>query len=491
MSEKMEAPEATNSNKQYSVFFSHKANDQKVTSQLKDLLGTHTENIEYFISEDIEKGTRWREVIAERLNLANFLVLVFTDPNEDWEWCLYETGFFDALSQVPQSTRRTLCLHNASTPPPSPIANLQTIPATKKDVTQWLSELFKFTKQGKTPPPNLASKICKLFANSQKPIYCQRSIDIVVNCASLTSPDDLPDDTTIEGDERLMEELFGGYNGRLDWKSAKGRFRKFPNSAEVNLNTLKELSRAVYAIYNHNIVHPTQGILFVEQGPKRYRPVLDRARELTNDRICCQILLTEEVGGQLQNVDNRLGALLTSIRLAVRIRWEIVRPFASNVRAQARVDPRKLRFDLQTCFNNVFLEAEFRGYFSERDVLNAFESDADKKRILDIMTKWRKTYPKIWQGIGFSDVTETFGEVSDQPLTRQDLSLLESGLRELEKMNRDFLSMAVARAEALVQRELAIPVTNGPHPSNDALSIKQKGSRSGDRLELATSTGLR
>ena len=48
---------------------------------------------EYFISEDIEKGTRWRETIAERLNLANFLVFVFTDPDEDWEWSLYETVF--------------------------------------------------------------------------------------------------------------------------------------------------------------------------------------------------------------------------------------------------------------------------------------------------------------------------------------------------------------------------------------------------------------
>jgi hypothetical protein len=145
------------------------------------------------------------------------------------------------------------------------------------------------------------------------------------------------------------------------------------------------------------VVDPTQGILFVERGPKRYRPIISRASELANDRFRCQILLTEEAGGQLQNVDNRLGALLTSIRLAVRIRWEIVRPFASDVRAPARVDARKLPFDLQACFNNVFLEADLRRYFSERDVLNAFENEADKKKVPDIMTKWKKTYPKIWQ----------------------------------------------------------------------------------------------
>jgi hypothetical protein len=476
MNDTIATPQARESNKKYSVFFSHKVNDQKVTSQLKELLAHHTQNIDYFISEDIEKGTRWREIIAKRLNLANFLVLVFTDPDEDWEWCLYETGFFDALSQVPDSTRRTFCLHATSTPPPSPIANLQSVPATKRDVKQWLSELFRYTEQPAAPLPKLASKICKLFENNRKPIYCQRSIDITVNCASLASPDDLPEDTVIEGQERLMEELFGSYNGKLDWKSAKDRFRKFPNSAEVNLNTLKELSRAVYAIHNRNIVHPTQGILFVEQGPKRYRPIISLARELTNDRIRCQIALTEEVGGQLQNVDNRLGALLTSIRLAVRIRWEIVRPFASNVRAQARVDARKLRFDLQTCFNNVFLEAEFRGYFSEKDILNAFERDEDKKKVLRIMEKWKTTYPKIWRGIGFLDVTETFGEVSEQPMTPQDRSSLESGLRELESLNRDFLSLAVARAEVLIQRELAVLPQKGLRRPrrNGQSSVKRK-----------------
>jgi hypothetical protein len=32
--------------------------------------------------------------------------------------------------------------------------------------------------------------------------------------------------------------------------------------------------------------------------------------------------------------------------------------------------------------------------------------------------------------------------------------LLDTGLRELEKMNRDFLEIAVARAAVLIQREI-------------------------------------
>jgi len=36
-----------------------------------------------------------------------------------------------------------------------------------------------------------------------------------------------------------------------------------------------------------------------------------------------------------------------------------------------------------------------------------------------------------------------------------DLALLETGLRELKELNRDFLSMALTRAGALIEREMA------------------------------------
>jgi TIR domain len=452
----MTTTSGTDPHGKYSIFFSHKTNDSGVTNALKDLLDSNTENVEFHIAEQIEKGANWRKAIVELLNRANFLVLVFTDPNEDWGWCLYETGFFDALSQS-ESRRRIWCLHNASTDPPDPIAGLQTIPAEKTKVEQWLKELFSSTEQTKAlffkNIPELAEKICELFLIDQKPFYSQRSLNIIADRTLLKSPDDLPDNATIKGDQPLMGELFGTFSTNIDWKSLKERFRRFPNSAEVNLNTLKEISRAIYSVCNHSIVHPAQGIFFVEQGPKRYRPVLSRAKDITKDQIDCEIMLVEDVGGQLQNMDKPLAALLTAIRIAMRIRWEIVRPFSSNVQTLARLDSQKLRFDLQTCFNNIFLEAEFRGNYSTGDLLDAFEG-ADKEKLLDIIDKWNETYPKIWSGIGFSDVTKTFGEVSKEPMSAEDQCLLQSGLQKLERLNRDYLAMAVPRVEVLIQNEL-------------------------------------
>ena len=447
----------TPSRSECSVFFSHKLNDENVTSSILNLLRRYTKNVDFFISEEITKGKPWLEAIHDHLNRARFLVLVFTDPDEDWGWCLYESGFFDALRQIPKPSRRIWCLHHASTSPPSPLAGLQSIPVKTQDVKQWLTELFKETGQTEeqyTEIHKVAEEICKLFSIDQKPIYSKRSIKITANRTQL-SPDDLPDDASVEGDRRLMEELFGTTADKIDWKSIKEWFRKFPNSVDVNLGTLREISYVINCISKRIVFHNIQGIIFVDQGPKRYRPIISWAKETTEDQIDCNVIFVEEASGQLQNVPKRMEVLLTAIRMAIRIRWEIIRPFVydSTVRILARSNPHKLRSDLQISLNNIFLEAEFRGKFSKEDLLNAFEA-TDQKAILDIYDKWNESYPKIWRGIGFSDVNENFGEVSEGPMRDEDLSLLEAGLQGVEKVNRDFLAMAVARGELLIQNEL-------------------------------------
>jgi hypothetical protein len=152
--------------------------------------------------------------------------------------------------------------------------------------------------------------------------------------------------------------------------------------------------------------------------------------------------------------------------MATRIRWEIVRPFVldSNVRLLAR-NARKLRYDLQTCFNNILIEAEFRGNFSENDVWKAFESRTDKDKIETMISEWGELYSQIWKNIGFKDRIETFSDVSAEPFADEDIDSLDAGMRKLEEMNRDFLEIAVARAKVLVQEELA--KTNSPLPSSD------------------------
>lgn len=443
----------------YTIFFSHKHDEEKATRDIIDIVRHHTDGVDCFISEDIERGTDWRKEIAEKLSNSDFLVLVFTDPEEDWKWCLYETGFFDALSQLPGGqARRIYCLHNESSGPPNPIASLQSIPANVKAIKQWITELFEKTKQNRPEfikdIPIISEQICNLFLAERKHIYDAKSISLDIKCSVIKSPHDLPDDTLILGEKGLMEELFGTGSGKLRWGMAKQRFGQFLNSSEVNLRTLREISRASYSICNDNKPLPIQGTIFVGDGPKRYRPVINHAKQVSSDLVSCEILLTEDAGGPLQNVDRNLGVLLTTMRMAVRIRWEIVKPFTSRIDNLATENPKKLRSDLQTCLNNIFSEAEFRGTYSSSDVTVAFDKDEEKTTMRQIINASEKTFQRLWRSIGFDNMSETFGKVSASPFSAKDKKLLNDGLAELGDMNARFLGMAAIRLDQLIQEEL-------------------------------------
>ena len=109
----MRPPLSPNPIAPYTVFFSHQRRDEAVVRELINIIYSWTENIECFLSENIEKGIDWRNTIAEILTRASVLVMVFTDPDGDWSWVLYETGFFDSSVQVPDGrhSRRIYCLH--------------------------------------------------------------------------------------------------------------------------------------------------------------------------------------------------------------------------------------------------------------------------------------------------------------------------------------------------------------------------------------------
>ena len=102
-----------------------------------------------------------------------------------------------------------------------------------------------------------------------------------------------------------------------------------------------------------------------------------------------------------------------------------------------------------------FSRRDFAEVSQKGDLLDAFEGQ-DREKLADIMKKWDENYPKIWSGIGFKDMKEetTFEEVSGEPMSPEDLTLLECVLQEVERLNRDFLAMAVARGELLIRSEL-------------------------------------
>ncbi len=130
------------------IFVSHKSNDIKLVQSIVKILKSEMDNVEFFLSEEIEKGDVWRNEVINKLKEATCFLLVYTDSSFDWSWCLYEAILFDELvsSRDPEN-RKLYCIHYLGTPPPDPLQKLQTIASSNDDISKWLASFYKTTKQ--------------------------------------------------------------------------------------------------------------------------------------------------------------------------------------------------------------------------------------------------------------------------------------------------------------------------------------------------------
>src|SRR5258707_786476 len=110
----------------FTIVISHKGEDSniadKIRAAIESLCG---ESAKCFLSERITHGQEWLNELHSQLQFSKYLLLIYTDPKEDWSWCMYEAGYFSALSKIPREKqadtidgRRIFCLHHEDLPPP-------------------------------------------------------------------------------------------------------------------------------------------------------------------------------------------------------------------------------------------------------------------------------------------------------------------------------------------------------------------------------------
>src|SRR3954453_3409259 len=128
----------------HKIFVSHKARDKGIADEFAKILRKEIgKTTKIFISDEITKGSNWRDNIRNEINDSDFIILLFTDSTEDWSWCFYEVGLFDAF----HDKGGIFLFRNTATKIPSPLAHLQDIKTESEDILEWLSELYKKTDQ--------------------------------------------------------------------------------------------------------------------------------------------------------------------------------------------------------------------------------------------------------------------------------------------------------------------------------------------------------
>jgi hypothetical protein len=135
----------SNDNDVFTVFISHKHEDHALAVTVKDALEALSPgHVDCFVSGvDITAGMDWRTQIRTELAQSHLLLLLFTAPSKNWDWCLYEAGLYTRFDKVGAAS--VVCIFNAVDASPSPLADLQGVPADTASLRAFLEQLCRHT----------------------------------------------------------------------------------------------------------------------------------------------------------------------------------------------------------------------------------------------------------------------------------------------------------------------------------------------------------
>lgn len=122
----------------FRIFISHKHDDHDAAAELAKVLGDVDEQIKCFVSgSHLIAGTDWNAEIRTQLMDSHLLLLLFSEPSKNWDWCLYEAGLFTSLGDE----HSVVCLYQAGGNSPRPLKSLQGVQVTVPLVQQFLQQL--------------------------------------------------------------------------------------------------------------------------------------------------------------------------------------------------------------------------------------------------------------------------------------------------------------------------------------------------------------
>src|ERR1700730_17552605 len=204
------------------VFISHKLQSRERAMDIAGALSAFGgDRVQVHYSGKYMAGINWRNQIEHDLTEASWLILLYEGPQAEWDWCLFETGFFSAKMKGSQTERLLICLHSPEHTVPSPLQAFNSVPATAARVQGLFRQIY--VDKPWEISPNLFQQYAKLVDESinrvisavrgtEKPrlFFCGPSFTIHVKIDQLDSLKDgkMPPDAYLTGDGG-WETIFG------------------------------------------------------------------------------------------------------------------------------------------------------------------------------------------------------------------------------------------------------------------------------------------
>jgi hypothetical protein len=441
----------------FHVFISHKHDDHALAMAVHGALESLSPHIECFVSgTDISAGADWNREIKSRLAVSHLLVLLFTWPSSNWDWCLFETGLFakfdaDELSAI-------VCIFGPDGESPRPLASLQGVAAVADDVRRFLGALCKETwrvSEGWRRGP-LAPRV--------RPAQLERAVATIVGAfptappkAATTHPchrvvldlshneppfDGIPTAArVVVGDGKTSSytlSLFNLTDGRrtITW----GDLVDALDGEDSGWR--QQLDRRFVAALNEELFSPTTATLRAwHQGRRQQRPMKPMLYRVARAPVAAGAE-PDERGRPLevtivldpQRTPAGLGnPALNLVRINARFATDVFEEFAGCVRDRALSDG-EVFVDIREALRDVYEDADRYGVFDEQELRRVYGESFDTAGIAALGDEWERELGELHRALDACDA----GKV-------------ETELAALSRLNRTFSTLSAERYLASLQ----------------------------------------
>lgn len=311
------------------IFLSHKAEQDRGTADrvkkaLERLEPRGKSKISVFVStSDIAAAENWPRKIRRELKAADLLLLLYTDPNLDWAWCMFEAGLYEDLDSDPVDDNPVTFLYHKRANPPSQLRDNQGVRATEDGVERflvWLVEQAsgarRLSDARKRRIADATAAIVDEFPDSDR-FYVSYTLSLDLRGRDASRG--IPLDATVRGTGSTMAVLGKQGSHSMTWGELTDRYRPHDGPRATWLDQLDDVFLQAVDRQPCRMIRET---ITSHEGGLILHPVLHLVDRVNGEPVQAEVAFIAEVAPADVG-----GPIFRMIRALERNDSELIKPF--------------------------------------------------------------------------------------------------------------------------------------------------------------------
>jgi hypothetical protein len=397
------------------IFISHKMpSDTTLANDIGSKLAVFAgQRVKVSHAGKFRVGEKWRPKLEQELDTANWLIYLHTDPDEDWQFCLYECGYFSGRKHPDESEGLlvTFCRRQEQITPA--LKEFNALVINESEVVRLLKQIYKQDPWNINPDLsdeeiiNAAKYIVTRFLDTEK---VEKNFDVAPGMIFDIDYDDqakrelelfrLPKGTTVSG-VKDWQKLFGKETdtGAWPWKELSKDWEYSPAYEFLFAKMIRDAIKSDM---------PRGVLLRSVTSHELYRVTLRRYETFANGKKYKFHLTAAELNLPFDLPSDRSDKKETVLYHLINLTWYFRRRFVDNLYNQLlalseiqnadRARYASLFDEIRHELMDIQAQSIIRRVDSPYVVRNALgRDDPTVRQLMDRATTWYRLQPEIFE----------------------------------------------------------------------------------------------